>query len=378
MKLFHLADLHIGKRVHGFSLLADQREALDAVLVLAKEHRPDAILIAGDVYDASVPAGEAVSLLDEFLTSLARENIPVLLISGNHDSPERLAFLSRIMGQSGIHVSPVYAGDTAPIILTDAHGPVHFYLLPFIKPTQVRRFFEGEEIISYTDAVAAAIRSMNLDLSLRNVLVTHQFVTGSLTCDSEELNIGGADNVDGAVFDPFDYVALGHLHRPQYAYGEKVRYAGSLLKYSFSECRHVKSVTLAELGPKGSLNVATLPIVTGRDMREIKGSWAEVTSPLAVSSRNPMDYLRITLTEEEEVPDAMARLRSHYPNLMRLDYDNQRTRQYQAVSGAVNPEQKTPLALFEELYELQNNQPMSPEQREFVIRQINLLWEEQA
>ena len=370
MKFFHLADLHIGKRVNGFSLLEDQKEILQQILKYTKDEKPDALIIAGDVYDTTVPSAEAVSVLDEFLTKLSSLGVVGLVISGNHDSPERLAFGGRLIKNSGIYLSPVYTGKTLPVTLRDAHGPVHFYLLPFIKPVQVRRFFEEQTIDSYTEAVSAAISAMEINENERNVLVTHQFITGSQRCESEEINVGGADNVDGAIFAPFDYVALGHLHGPQNAFGERVRYSGSPLKYSFSESKHKKSITVVELAEKGSLTIRTLPLTPSRDMREIKGSWADVQNPQG----NSQDYLRITLTEEEDVPDAMARLRTIYPNLMRLDYDNRRTREYRQVAGAINPEQKTPLQLFEELYLLQNNQPMSPRQGEYIMDVIQELW----
>jgi exonuclease SbcD len=374
MKFFHLADLHIGKRVNGFSMLEDQKEILGQILRYAGDEKPDALIVAGDVYDTTVPSGEAVGVLDEFLTRLSGMGIAGLIISGNHDSPERLAFGGRLMKQSGIHLSPIYTGQTLPVTLRDAHGPVHFFLLPFIKPAQVRRFFEEQQIDSYSQAVSAAISAMRINEKERNVLVTHQFITGSQRCDSEEVSVGGADNVDGAIFSAFDYVALGHLHGPQNAFGERVRYAGSPLKYSFSESGHKKSVTVVEMAEKGSLAVRTLPLIPRRDLREIRGSWDEAQIP----EGNPQDYLRITLTEEEDVPDAMARLRMIYPNLMRLDYDNRRTRQYRQAAGAVNPEQKTPLELFEELYLLQNNQPMSPGQGEYVMEAIRGIWGAEA
>lgn len=374
MKLFHLADLHIGKRVNGFSMIEDQKEVLGLILDLVLQHKPDAVLIAGDVYDAPLPTGEAVAVLDGFLTSLAKAGVPVMIISGNHDSPERLSFLSSIMGSSGVHIAPVYAGQSAALTLFDDHGPVHFYLLPFIKPAQVRRFFPDGDIASYQDAVATALGAMQVDVDARNVLITHQLITGATRSDSEEISIGGADNIDGALFSAFDYVALGHLHGPQNAYGPRVRYCGSPLKYSFSESRHKKSVTVVELGKKGEVAINTLPLVVSRDMREVRGSFEEVQK----TPGNPSDYLRIILTDEEDIPDAMARLRQSYPNLMRLEYDNTRTRAYQQVKGARQAAQKTPLELLDALYELTNNQPMNEKQRQFASQQISKVWEGEA
>ena len=261
MKLLHLSDLHLGKRVNEFSMLEDQAYILTKILNTIDDEKPDAVLIAGDVYDKSVPSAEAVGLFDDFLVKLAKKQVPAFVISGNHDSPERLAFANRLIDASGIHLSPVYSGDVRPVTLTDAFGPVHIYMLPFVKPAHVRRFFPDEEIISYTDALAAAIRQMDPDLSARNVLLTHQFVTGAERSESEEISVGGTDNVDASVFEGFDYVALGHIHGPQNIGSERIRYCGTPLKYSFSEASHKKSVTVAELGEKGSLTVRTVPLL---------------------------------------------------------------------------------------------------------------------
>ena len=259
MKLMHLSDLHLGKRVNEFSLLEDQQYILNEILQMADRERPDGVIIAGDVYDKAVPPAEAVSLLDRFLVELARRSLQVFVISGNHDSPERMAFGGRLMEGSGLHMAPVYRGQVDPIPLEDAYGPVNLYLLPFVKPAQVRRFFPDREIATYTQALEAAISAMDLDPRVRNVLVTHQFVTGAERCDSEELSVGGSDNVDVSVFAPFDYVALGHIHGPQCVGRETVRYCGTPLKYSFSEARHRKSVTLVELAPRGRRRCAPSP-----------------------------------------------------------------------------------------------------------------------
>lgn len=250
MKLMHLSDLHLGKRVNEFSMLEDQRYILNQILELARREQVDGVLIAGDVYDKSVPSAEAVSLLDDFLVALAEDGRQVLLISGNHDSPERMAFGGRLMRSSGIHIAPVYNGRVEPVCLEDQYGPVRVYLLPFVKPAHIRRYFPDAAIESYTDALRIAVEAMDLDSSLRNLLVTHQFVTGAARCDSEELSLGGSDNVDGAVFDPFDYVALGHIHSPQRVGRETMRYCGTPLKYSFSEIGQKKSATLIQLVPR--------------------------------------------------------------------------------------------------------------------------------
>lgn len=378
MKLIHLSDLHLGKRVGEVSMLEDQAYILDRVLDIVDGAGPDALLIAGDVYDKSVPSAEAVTLFDDFLCRLARRKLPVLVISGNHDSPERLAFGSRLMEGAGVHLSPVYDGNVKPITLTDEHGPVDFWLLPFLKPAHLRRFYPEETIDSYTDAVGAAIAHMNIDPSRRNVLLCHQFVTGAATCESEELIVGGTDNVDAAVFDGFDYVALGHLHGPQNVGSSRIRYCGTPLKYSFSEASQYKSVTVAELGEKGDLTLHTVPLTPRHDMRVIQGTFAQLTAENSDAAGEREDYLHIILTDEEDVPEALGRLRLVYPNILKLSYDNTRTRTSQSVDRAQRVAQKSPLELFEELYETQNNQPMSQEQRGFAQRLIEQLREEDA
>jgi len=378
MKLIHLSDLHLGKRVGEVSMLEDQAYILDRVLDIVDGAGPDALLIAGDVYDKSVPSAEAVTLFDDFLCRLAWRKLPVLVISGNHDSPERLAFGSRLMEGAGVHLSPVYDGNVKPITLTDEHGPVDFWLLPFLKPAHLRRFYPEETIDSYTDAVGAAIAHMNIDPSRRNVLLCHQFVTGAATCESEELIVGGTDNVDAAVFDGFDYVALGHLHGPQNVGSSRIRYCGTPLKYSFSEASQYKSVTVAELGEKGDLTLHTVPLTPRHDMRVIQGTFAQLTAENSDAAGEREDYLHIILTDEEDVPEALGRLRLVYPNILKLSYDNTRTRTSQSVDRAQRVAQKSPLELFEELYETQNNQPMSQEQRDFAQRLIEQLREEDA
>lgn len=376
MKLIHLSDLHLGKRVNEFSMLEDQQYILEEILRIIDSEKPDGVLIAGDVYDKTVPSAEAVTLLDEFLVQLSKRDTQTFLISGNHDSAERLAFGGRLMEQSGIHIARVYNGVLAPLTLRDEYGPVDLYLLPFLRPVQVRRFFPESEIATYTEAMAAVLGAADIDKTHRNVLVTHQFVTGAQTCDSEELSVGGTDNVDVSVFDDFDYVALGHIHGPQKIGRETVRYCGTPLKYSFSEVGHKKSVTVVELAEKGSDAIRTVPLVPKRDMSELRGAYNELMLRENYEGkpfRN--DYLRITLTDEEDIPNAVNNLRTVYPYIMRLDYDNRRTRTESHVDGAEQVERKRPLTLFEEFYESQNGQPMSEEQRSFAKQLMERIWE---
>ncbi len=377
MKLIHLSDLHLGKRVNEFSMLEDQRYILTEIIRIIDAEQPDAVLIAGDVYDKPVPSAEAVQLLDDFLCRLANRNLQVLMISGNHDSAERVAFGGRLMEGSGIHISPAYDGIVKPVILNDKWGEVRFYLLPFLKPVHVRRFYPEEEIETYTDALRVAVKHMNVEETTRNVLLTHQFVTGAERCDSEEVSVGGTDNVDATVFDAFDYVALGHIHGPQQVCRPTIRYCGSPLKYSFSEAKHQKSVTVIELEEKGGINLRTVPLVPRHDMREIRGRYMEVTAKSFYEQMKTDDYLRITLTDEEDVPNAVGKLRVIYPNLMKLDYDNSRTRNTFHLEDAADVEHLSPIELFAELYEKQNNVPMNQEQTNFVQSLMEQLWEDE-
>lgn len=379
MKFLHLADLHLGKRVNGFSMLEDQAHILRQILAILDDEQPDGVLIAGDVYDKSVPSVEAVELLDGFLTELRTRGVPVLLISGNHDSPERLAFGGRVMDSCGIHISPVYDGALAPVTLHDEFGPVHVWLLPFVKPAHMRRWFPDADIESYTDAVAEAVAHMDIDTAARNVLVTHQFVTGGTRSGSEELSVGGTDNVDSGVFAPFDYVALGHLHGAQHIGRETIRYAGSPLKYSFSEARQHKSVTVVTLGEKGDVQVRTVALTPLRELREIRGSYNELTArSFYEHTTYRSDYLHLILTDEQDVFDAMSRLRTIYPYLMTLDYDNARTRAAGGMSVPAETERRTPPELFEALYQRQNHRPMSEVQRAYIAQLMEQIMEVQG
>lgn len=377
MKLIHLSDLHIGKRVNEFSMVEDQRYILEKILQIIEKEQPDGILMAGDIYDKPIPSLEAIETFDEFLVSLSRKKLPVFIISGNHDSAERLAFASRIMKECKVYVSPAYQGTTAPVSLHDEWGKVNFYLLPFFKPVQARGLFPEMEIETYTDAMAAAIGQMNIDTGERNVLVTHQFVTGAERCESEELAVGGTDNVDAQVFEPFDYVALGHLHGPQSAGRETVRYCGTPLKYSFSETNHRKSVTIAELGEKGRVTVRTEALVPKRDMKKIKGAYMELTDKGFYRDLNREDYFHITLTDEEDVPEAIGRLRAVYPNLMRLEYDNKRSRSMGGFAEEPVTQSRSPMDLFADFYKSQNNQELSQEQSKYLAGLIETIWEDE-
>lgn len=368
MKLIHLADLHLGKQVNGFSMMEDQRYILEEIIRMIRQEEADAVMIAGDVYDKPVPPAEAVSLFDEFLETLAKMGKEVFVISGNHDSAERLAFGSGLMNRSGIHISPVYNGEIHPVTVSDEYGNVNFWLLPFLKPVHVRRFIEDEKeketVKTYDQALQYVLSHLPVDPQIRNILLTHQFITGAKTSDSEDFSVGGIDHVEAEHFRPFDYTALGHIHRPQKAGSETIRYCGSPLKYSFSEADREKSVPVIELGKKGDISLQLESLSPLHDMREIRGTYEQVTEKSFYEQKDlQSSYVRVTLTDEEDVPDALGKLRLVYPLLMRLDYDNARTRTQNEVSGEEAAEVKTPEDLLEDFYRLQNNHDMNERQK---------------
>lgn len=378
MKLFHLSDLHLGKRLNEFSLIEDQEYILKEILDICEREKPDGVIIAGDVYDRSVPSEDAMTLWDRFLVSLSERHIPVYAISGNHDSAVRFSDHGELVDASGIHLAPVYNGETKRCVLNDEFGPVNIYLLPFIKPAVVRSLFPDEKTEDYTDACRVAVEHMDVDVSQRNILVAHQFVTGAERCDSEETSVGGLDNVDASVFDCFDYVALGHLHGKQRIGRDTVRYCGTPLKYSFSEKDHIKSFTVVELKEKGQVIIDEIPLIPRHDLREVRGTYEEVIEKNRHEGDSVNDYMHVILTDEEDVIDAVSKLRIIYPNLMVLSYDNTRTREQREIGAAEEAERKTPIDIFGELYEKQNNQPMSDEQRQFMLECIEDIWRTQG
>lgn len=378
MKFFHLADLHLGKRYNEFSLIDDQRYILGRIIEEVKCERPDAFVIAGDIYDKSVPSAEAVELFDSFLSGLNALNVSVLAVSGNHDSAERIAFGASLMSGSGVHFSPVYAGKLQSVTFTDKYGEVAFYLLPFIKPATVRRFFEGDEAVTYNDAVSLALKGYPEDGKIRNVLIAHQFVTGSLSSGSEEFIVGDVGNVDSALFSAFDYVALGHVHGAQNIGSERVRYSGTPLKYSLSEIKSQKSITVVELKEKGNLTVRTIPLKPMRELVEIRGDYEQLTERSFYEGTTlTTDLVHAVLTDEEEVPDALGKLRLIYRNLVSLRYDNARTRANNFGELAEVGQEKSPFELFSSLYLAQNNAVLTDRQSALVEELIERIWGEE-
>lgn len=373
MRFLHLSDLHIGKRVHNFSMLEDQKYILDQILGIADEENVTGVIIAGDVYDKPVPSAEAVSLFDEFLVQLAERELDVFVISGNHDSPERIAFGEKLMRHKKVYLSPVYNGKIEPICLNDEFGTVKVFLLPFIKPVHVRHFLE-EEVSDYTEAFACAISLMDISQDERNVLVCHQFVTGAGRSESEEISVGGLDNVDATVFEPFDYVALGHIHGPQNIGSERIRYCGTPLKYSFSEAEHKKSVTIVELGQKGDLSIRLRDLNPMRDLIKIKGLFDEVTDKSFYKDLDTESYVQITLLDEDDIPNAFGKLATIYPNLMLMRYENRRTMDGADILSDGNEINMAPDVLFSQFYETMNNQPMTKEQEAYMLALIEKIW----
>lgn len=375
MKLFHLSDFHLGKRLNQFSLLEDQQYILKEILEIASRERPDGVMIAGDVYDHTVPSEEAMKLWDDFLVNMAELKVPVFAISGNHDSAIRFSDHGKLMESAGIHLSPAYDGTVKHCILEDGEGAVNIYLLPFVKPAVVRSFFPEEKIESYTDGCLVALGQIRLDPAERNVLIAHQYVTGAVRSESEEVTVGGLDNVDASVFEGFDYVALGHIHGKQSVGKETVRYCGTPLKYSFAERNQEKTITVVELGAKGDVRISELPLKPKRDLREIKGTYEELTAREFYEGIDREDYIRAVLTDPMDIPEAMGKLRVIYPNILVLAYENERTKRLESGEEEACTEGKTPLEIFADFYQKQNNQPMSEEQEKFLAKCIEEIWE---
>lgn len=378
MRLLHCSDLHLGKRVHECSMTEEQRHILKQIASIAVAQQVDGIIIAGDLYDKLVPSIEAVGLLDEFLTSLWEQHLPVYLISGNHDSPERLSFGTQLLEQNDVYLAGIFTGKAQHLSLQDAYGALELYLLPFIKPAVVRSFYPEESIETYEDAVRVVLSHSDIDPQKRNMLVAHQFVTNNgrepERSDSETLSVGALDQVDVSLFDGFDYVALGHIHGPQKIGRETVRYCGSPLKYSFSEWRHKKSVTIVELKEKGIVLLEQVPLVPIHDLREIRGTLSSLLQPEVVAQGDPQDYLRVILTDEIPPYDPLGQLRQVYPNLLRLDFERNEAAAMESITAAQDVEEKTIMELFSDFYEMANDRSMNEAERA-VMEQI---WKEQG
>lgn len=373
MKCIHLGDLHIGKSVNNFSMIEDQKYILDQILDLSEKEKIDAVLIAGDVYDRSVPSEEAVRLLDYFFRELAEREIRVYMISGNHDSDERLHFGSSLFEHSGIFISSKYEGQLGHRICQDEFGKLNIYLLPFIKASQVRYYYPEEEINTYEDAVKAVLEHAKIDFSERNILIAHQFVTakGSETVlgGSESVavqSVGTVEMISADTFADFDYVALGHIHSPQKVGKETIRYCGSPLKYSLSEIRCAKSVPVITLGEKGDIHIECRELQPKRDMRHIKGKLEQLLRKENLVTKE--DYIYVTLTDEYPIPDVMNVIREYYPNVMKLDYDNAHTREIGEGSLDLKQHRMDFSELIAEFYETMYGCEMSEEEMEYMMK----------
>lgn len=367
MRFLHLADLHIGKRVNGFSMIEDQKFVFEQVYNVIENEKIDGIIMAGDIYDKPVPSAEAVKLFDEMLTRLVSINLPIFVISGNHDSAERIGFGSDILSVAKVYMSRVYNGNLQKIELEDDYGKINVYLLPFIKPATVKNIYKEAEIKDYDDALEYVLSQEKIDETKRNVIVSHQFVTGAMRSESEEVSVGGLDNVSVENYKAFDYVALGHIHRAQQMGRESARYAGTLLKYSFSEEKHNKSMTIVDLKEKGNIEIKEIPVKPLHDLKTIKGKFSKITSEEFYKELKKEDYYRAVLTDEEDILNAIGKLKSIYPNLMSMEYDNTRTRSYSVVDNVETAEAKSPLEHFEEFFEKQNGRKMSEKQRNYLL-----------
>lgn len=367
MRFLHLADLHIGKRVNGFSMIEDQKFVFEQVYNVIENEKIDGIIMAGDIYDKPVPSAEAVKLFDEMLTRLVSINLPIFVISGNHDSAERIGFGSDILSAAKVYMSRVYNGNLQKIELEDDYGKINVYLLPFIKPATVKNIYKEAEIKDYDDALEYVLSQEKIDETKRNVIVSHQFVTGAMRSESEEGSVGGLDNVSVENYEAFDYVALGHIHRAQQMGRESARYAGTLIKYSFSEEKHNKSMTIVDLKEKGNIEIKEIPVKPLHDLKTIKGKFSKITSEEFYKELKKEDYYRAVLTDEDDILNAIGKLKSIYPNLMSMEYDNTRTRSYSVVDNVETGETKSPLDYFEEFFEKQNGRKMSEKQRNYLL-----------
>lgn len=377
MRILHTSDLHIGKRLHEFSLLEDQKFILNQIVDIATEKKIDVVMLAGDIYDKASPSAENFVVFENFLEKLSSAGKKTVIISGNHDSAERLSFGSKLMAGSGIYINKAYDGTQYKQTFTDEFGSVNFYMLPFIRPATVRHYFKDEDIKSYTDAVAVAIKNLNIDKKERNIILSHQFVTGSTTCDSEDISVGGVDNVDKEVYSSFDYVALGHIHGSQNVVKDKtIRYSGSPLKYSVSEFNHQKTVTIIDIKEKGNISIKEHKLQPMRDLVKIKGEYNNIMAKQHRDSINVEDYMHVTLTDESEEPEVMQKLRSAFCNVLAVRYENKRTATNRKINENIKDIEKKPLEIVKEFYELQNNNKLSAKQLEIVTELVEDIWGE--
>ena len=370
MKFAHLADLHIGKKLNGISLLEDQRYVLNQVVDIVKKEKVDGILLAGDIYQTSQPSSEALSLFDEFLGNLVKANIPCYMISGNHDSEQRIAYFSRLIRKANVFTNELFNGTIQTIKVEDEYGELNIHLLPFIKPIDLKKYYPDEKIDTYQKMMELVIAASNIDYSQRNILLCHQFITGAVTSDSEVFAIGTLDNINHQVFENFDYVALGHLHHPQHVGKDTIRYSGSLLKYSLSEINSNKSITIVDVKEKGNVGIDKIPLIPPHEMRELKGYYKDL-----MKEAYSEDYISVILEDDVVLPDAYLSLMTNFPNMIsyRLNKNNEVYDHYELL----DMDNKSVLDLFTDFYRGQNNDLMpSNEQLDLIKRIIDEIEEE--
>lgn len=373
MKFLHIADLHLGKQMNDLLLLEDQEAILQQVLHIAVEEKVDAVLIAGDVYQRTSPQAEAMTLFDSFVSRLVHEGKKVFVISGNHDSALRISYFSSLVKSSGVYVTENFTGELQHVTLKDREGEINVWMMPFLRPAQVKRALPHVKIASYQDAITAVLQNANIDYSGRNLLMCHQFIIGCEICDSEELAVGTLDHIDGTIFDGFDYVALGHIHGPQKVLRETMRYAGSPLKYSFSEAGHRKSVTIVDMREKGATYVKTAPLYPLHDVRLIEGKLDDIM-------RMPYseDYVWVTIHDELPPPDARVSISVNFPNMMKFSVVNSKTKYDLDIRATETMENKSVAELFSDFYRLQNNDQPPGEMHMQVLNKVIRELEEQS
>lgn len=375
MRILHLADLHLGKKVNGFNMIEDQAFAMKEIVKVVDEEAVDVVVIAGDIYDQSVPSSESMGVFDDFLTSLRKLDIKIIMVAGNHDSVERLSFASRLMTNSEIYISKPFKNTIEKVVLEDGYGEINFYLMPFLKPIYVKAYHEDVKIDDFQTAINLVTKNIDLDESKRNVMISHQFIIGAEQSDSEELYLGGSEAISIDTYEGYDYVALGHIHKKQSFRDGKIRYPGSLLKYSKSEVNYSKALTIVDMKEKGQVEIVEKQINNLRDMRIIEGYFEDIIEH-APADLHKEDYVHINLFDEDQVFDAQSRLRDIYPNLMSLMYSNMQ-QMLDVESIDIDLEnKKDPFELFNEFYEYRKNKKLDYEKKVLVKEIINDVWGE--
>ena len=371
MKFFHISDLHIGKKLREMDISKDQEHIIQQIIKKADEYSPDAILIAGDIYDRSVPPASALNLFNDFITELESRDIKVFVISGNHDSPDRLQFGKSILKKNDVYIAGTFDGKLQKVELTDEYGDINIYMLPFIKPSTVSMFYKDEVIDSYDKAFRLVVEEAQVNQEERNVLISHQFVTyGSKepeTSESESIRIGGLDNIDVSAYEPFDYVALGHIHRPQKVGRETVRYCGTPLKYSFSEISSEKSITMVEMKEKKDISISKIPLTPLKDMRVIEDTLENLLHKPEYTKYSK-DYVSAIVIDEEELFDPIGQLRAVYDYLLLLEIKNTKS-QYinEDIEYSADIKEKDPFELFKNFYYIQNNKEINKTQEKILL-----------